>query len=332
MIQSGQTGADAKVSHFYEYIPMSKSPGKPLNILPAVERLKFALEYVEDFNVRRPIGIYPYNLEITRGIDDWAIANLCYCGLEQAMKLVIRSRCSDEETECLIRKDGHDLAKLYNKIGCAEKQIVAKYYRVYRSLYQRTNDGPPCETAEKFVQQIGNDYVAWRYNLTEDQPHPPRLYARCMLEIWRALLKIVDEIRCGYIDFHRLDRRISNYFETHIIVLAADQMANMKASCNYWRIIDDWVEEQGGYLCAGLHVFKHLHDPEKYPIDLEEELQEQILKLARESTNKRDPKNQFSDGRRMERWEEIIMLNCMCSRGLEWDHEDGIFKFKDEVN
>ena len=312
---------------------MKKPRSEPLSQLTAVERLKFALEYVEDFNVRRPVGIYPRKLEITRGIDDWAIANLCYCGLEQAMKLVIRSRCSDKETEILIRKDGHDLTELYNKIGSTNRNIVACYYRVYNSLYQRTSEGSPWGTVDEFIQQIGNDYEAWRYTLSEDHQHPPMLYARCMLEIWRSLLKIAGGNRCGYNDFHRIDQRISNYFSTCVIVKAADMMANVKgASCNYWQIIDDWVKEQGGYLCAGLYIFKHLQDPEKYPIDLEEELREQILKLARESIKARDPQNQFPDGRRMERWEELVMLDCMCSRGLEWDHEEGIFKFEDEVN
>lgn len=309
---------------------MNKPPAKPLSTIQAVERSEFALEYVEDFSLRRPVGIYPYKLEITRRFEDWAIANLCYCGLEQAMKLVIRSRCSDERAESLIREDRHDLAKLYKKIGSEEKN-VARYSRVYRSLYRRTSDGPLWDTVDEFIQQIGNDYVAWHYNLTEEQQHPPMVFARCMLEIWRSLLKIVGGNRCGYIDFYRLFQLISNYFETCIIVRAADEMANITASCKYWEIIDAWVEEQGGYLCAGLHVFKHLQDPEKYPIDLEGDLQEQILKLARESIMERDPQNQFSDGRRMERWEELVMLNCMCSRGLEWDHEERRFEIEDEV-
>ena len=79
-----------------------------------------ALEYVEDLIARRPVGIFPHKLGITRGIYDWAIANLCYCGLEQAMKLVIRSRCSDEKTESLMREDRHDLTKLYKTIGSEE--------------------------------------------------------------------------------------------------------------------------------------------------------------------------------------------------------------------
>ena len=48
----------------------------------------------------------------------------------------------------------------------------------------------------------------------------------------------------------------------------------MKTSYKYCEIFDAWVEEQGGFLCAGLHVFKHFQDPEMYPIDVEEDLQE----------------------------------------------------------
>ena len=308
-----------------------KRSGNPLSHHTAVERSKFALEYVEDFNVRRPVGIYPHNLEITRGIDDWAIANLCYCGLEQGMKLVIRRRCSDRKTERLIREDKHDLTKLYDKIGLEEKEIVASYYRVYYSLYQRTSEGPSCDTVEAFISQIGNDYVAWRYTLTEDQQHPPKVYARCMIEIWRSLLRIVGGPWCAVIDFHSLDQRISKYLKTAVFEKAADEMACLKgASYNYWQVIDEWVEARGGYLEAGLHVFRHLQKPEKYRIDLEEELQEQVLNLARGSIKKRDPHTMYLSGRRLERFEELIMLNSMCSKGMEWDREKGIFKIEVE--
>ena len=72
--------------------------------------------------------------------------------------------------------------------------MVANYYRVYRSLHNFDTDGIALDTAEEFIQYIGNGYAAWRHILTED----PKIHLGSMLEIWRALAGLVGHHVSGY--------------------------------------------------------------------------------------------------------------------------------------
>lgn len=308
--------------------------GKPLNQNLAVARLGFALEVVEDYETNRPKDVYPYSSEITRGIDDWPVASLCFSGLEQAFKLLIRERHRDKEAQKL---NGHELACLFAALPSTDQERVESYYRVYRSFNRFTRPTQGLKTAKQFIKAISDDYTAWRYTLREHQPHPPKIHAHFMLEIWRSLLHLSGKVWCRGIDFLRIDKRIELYFES--VLWEADfeeiQSRTEKNTATESSIsVIDWAtKERTGYLDAGLHVFRHLKDPSRFPLDSKaEELRNHLLRAATEAVRRLESHKRFwdtgilYDGTRDQRWEEIKRANRMCLYGLSWNTQDELFE------
>lgn len=123
----------------------------------ASTRLTFALEVVEDYEANRPKDVYSHSSGTTRGIDDWPAASLCYSGLEQAFKLLIRERCGDKKAQKL---NGHSLLSLYEFLPSEDQKEIASYYRVYRSFNRFTSPPRKWKKAEQFIKAISDDYTA----------------------------------------------------------------------------------------------------------------------------------------------------------------------------
>lgn len=308
--------------------------GKPLNQNLAAARLAFALEVVEDYEANRPKGVYPHYSKLARGIDDWPVASLCFSGLEQAFKLLIRERHGDKEAQKL---NGHELACLFASLPSTDQEKVESYYRVYRSFNRFTRPPKEFKTAEQFVKAISDDYTAWRYTLIENQSHPPKIYVHFMLEIWRSLLHLGGKSWCGGVDFLRIDKRIENYFE--LVLRQADhewiQLCAEKNTATETQMpVIDWVtKERAGFLDAGLHVFRHLEAPSRFSLDPKvEEFQDHLLKAAKEVVVRLAAHERLwntgilYDGTRDQRWEEIKWAIRMCLNGLSWNARDELFE------
>ena len=125
------------------------------------------------------------NVPVAAAINAWTLICGCYMGVEQTMKLLIRMRAG---TPANI----HDLASLYSALDASERELVAIYYRVYRSLHNFDSGSISLDTAKDFIEYIGKGYVAWRYILVESPERAPKIYLGLMLETWRALVDLVN--------------------------------------------------------------------------------------------------------------------------------------------
>lgn len=215
---------------------------------------------------------------------------------------------------------------------------IRLYYRAYHSFH-RWQDRPKEKTAEEFLQNIGDKYINWRYTLREEQDHPSMVHARFMLEIWRSLLKsgnsqwCVDKRRTG-----RIDSRIQYYFEemfrdaqTNLYIIESER-GEMPG-----RRIEEWTESIGGELVAGLCLFRHLHSPKVYPVDIvERDIKECVLKSAAHYFDQVKTRAFRSSGifdfmpDRDERLDEIERMRFMCLDGLRWNSALEVFEIKDD--
>ena len=94
------------------------------------QRVRYAYD-----NTERQYDEYPPNddvVPIAAAINAWTLICGCYMGIEQTMKLLIRMRGGVSEK---ILKNTHNLKRLYSLLDPSERDVVAAYYRVYRSLH-----------------------------------------------------------------------------------------------------------------------------------------------------------------------------------------------------
>ena len=152
---------------------------------------------------------------IAEGINAWPFICSCYMGIEQTMKLLIRMR--DGAPEQLLRNT-HNLECLYALLHSSEQDVVASYYRVYRSLHNFDSGSIALETADDFIQQIGDGYIKWRYILVEN-PEPPKTHVGLMLETWRALAHLAVHRVWGR-RYHTLAHYLGGYIEQNVFRVA----------------------------------------------------------------------------------------------------------------
>ena len=336
--------------------PECKSEPNRNQLLPtqeAIERLFFALQRAESICHKDPeefIGQIPTQ---HRAVSYWINAQICYPGLEQAMKMFL-----PESHEYI---NSHNLCQLYEAIdktakaevepndpeakekkkskNLAKKAIenINSYYRVYHSFH-RWPDRPKEKTAEEFLQNIGDMYVNWRYTLREDHDHPPMVHARFMLEIWRSLLRLGNSPWCKLYKTARVDGRIKHYFR-RMFIDAADKLWLLQSARGHSAVtgcVDEWVGSVGGELTAGLYVFRHLQNPEEYPIELEGDVKVCVMKSAQ------GYRHQLKAGElhtsnvfdlmpdQAERCNEIYRMHFMCLDGLRWNTKSEVFEIQEE--
>ena len=271
----------------------------------------------------------------------WVCAHICYSGVEQAMKMFLPPI------------DSHNLERLYkdlnNTAKCEDKkkreaskaakiaiEHMRSYYRVYHSFH-RLSDRPKEKTVEDFLQTIGDKYENWRYTLREVHDHPSMIHARFMIEIWRSLLRSGDSPWCRIPSTARIDGRICHYFQSmfrdaeekaHLLTMSGDGTADLEC-------INRWVEDMGGSLMAGLHVFRHLQRDEEHQIRVEGDTNECVIKSAKDYRHKIRkkvlPEGIFDKMLDLpERLHEIYLMSFMCKDGLRWNAESDVFEIEEE--
>ena len=205
---------------------------------------------------------YPPNSDlvpIAEAINAWTLISGCYIGIEQAMKLLILMRRGIKEMPSDLKR--HDLNKLYPLLDEPERVVVADYYRIYRSLHNFDSGNIPLDTAEQFIQYIGNGYTSWRYILIEDSGDVPKVHIGLMLETWRALVDIANHHKHGK-NYETLAHLLSEYIQQGVIVVAEQdddwQTASQDENSNTaFGEIREWFRQNGGVLKAGTDLLIH---------------------------------------------------------------------------
>ena len=274
-------------------------------------------------NTQRQYDEHPPNddvVPIAAAINAWTLICGCYMGTEQTMKLLIRMRGGVSEK---ILKNTHNLECLYSLLDPSERDVVAAYYRVYRSLHNFDTGNTALETAEEFIQHVGNGYVAWRYILVENPETVPKMHLGLMLETWRALADLVQHhVVCGY-----KYRTLENYLEDYIVqgvfrdaemddewqAASQDENSNIEFS-----EIRDWLHHKGGALKAGIDLFNHHARGTGDSMDTSPLLRRVLLRAADKAVS-----NLFPTRRRA----DIAMFHRRIQGGgLAWNTDKGVFE------
>ena len=199
---------------------------------------------------------------IAAAINAWTLICGCYMGIEQAMKLLILMRRGIKKVPPDLRKgNGHDLNKLYSLLDDSERLVVANYYKVYRSLHNFDSGSVSLDTADQFIQHIGNGYTAWRYILIEDSSAVRTVHIGLLLELWRALADIAMHHVHGK-NYETLEHLLSEYIQQGVIVVAEQdddwQTASQDENSNTaFGEIREWFRQNGGVLKAGTDLLIH---------------------------------------------------------------------------
>ena len=225
----------------------------------SIEECARNVKYAYD-NTQRQFDEHPPkndNAPIAAAINGWTLICGCYMGIEQTMKCLILMRDG-----CLVRT--HDFGNLFLLLDPSERDVVATYYRVYRSLHNFDTGSIALETACEFIQYIGKvgkdkgkGYEAWRYILIEDHKEMPKMHLGMMLEIWRALVDLVGHRVSGR---NYPNRTVDGYLKNYIdkVFSDAEMDEKLQAAPNF-KEIREWAEYRGGTLKAGIDLFHHFY-------------------------------------------------------------------------
>ncbi len=297
----------------------------------AFERMMYALMCTESVCHRvseKLPGIIPL---IHGDVPYWISAQVCYSGIEQAMKMFLPKSQGENKT--------HNLWDLYDiLVKEAEKdqnshaaraiKNIKSYYQAYHSFH-RYKDRPKERTAEELLENIGSNYTSWRYTLRESHSHPPKVHTRFMIEIWRSLLNLGDSPLCRLPVIRRIDGRIEHFF--HRMFSDAEKQPPLIGDSKIY--VEDWVSEMGGALIAGLLVFRHLQCPTKYPIKVEGKVEESVVRTAkcyhRQIKSRTIANREIFDAtlpNNEERYNEVLRMHHMCLDGLGWNTETESFQ------
>ena len=286
----------------------------------AAWRVRYAHEFTQRLYDKHPPNdqLVP---QILAAINMWPLICGCYMGIEQALKLLIRRRNPKTKPERT-----HDLECLYEMLQPSERDMVAKYYRVYRSLYNFDSGSIPIDTADAFISHIGTGYEAWRYILVEDHADIPKMHLGLMLEIWRALTEL------AWPPSKPLDTRMEIYFRMEVFDKAEQDEAwqlavNEDPSEVAFSDIRDWVlRQQGGYLNAGIRLFGDLAKNTWSSDTASSKLREVLFRTACDAVGRlRLPIGQTEEQQVWSRQDIATLLSAIHNAGLDWDKANEVF-------
>lgn len=282
-------------------------------------RLTYAYKQTE-----RHYDEYPPNddiVPIAAAINAWTLICGCYMGIEQTMKLLIMMRMGIKKLSREHRI--HDLNKLYSLLDESERLVVAAYYRVYRSLHNFDAGDLTLETADDFIEYIGEGYNAWRYILVESTEVIPKLHLGLMIEIWRALTDVVRH-RVNGMRYTTLADVLAGYFRMSVI-RAAEMDDDWQAASQDEKSgicfggIRDWVGRNGGYLRAGTMLFDRRKRESLFSSNDSPVLRKVLVRAADNSVRSPIALNA--------RKADIATFHQrICNGGLAWNAERGVFE------
>ncbi|MCY3790759.1 MAG: hypothetical protein OXH63_18430 [Gemmatimonadetes bacterium] len=280
-----------------------------------VRRVRYAYK-----NTQRQFDEHPPNddlVAVAAAINAWTLICGCYMGIEQTMKLLIRMR---DKTPAKT----HDLESLYSSLDPTERDLVATYYRVYRSLHNFDSGNIALDTAKEFIEYIGNGYVAWRYILVENPEKVPKICLGLMLETWRALVDLVN-------------LRVSNgtSYRTVATILEQDYIMGMvyrdAESDDEWQAASqdensgvefkelfDWFQRKGRFLQGGIDLFSHHARGTGDSMQASPVLRRVLLRAAEKAVGGPLPTRRRAD---------IAMFHHRIRNdGLTWNSDKGVFE------
>ena len=231
------------------------------------------------------------------------------------MKLLIRMRGGNPP-------DSHDLQRLYRLLNPSEIGLVATYYRVYRSLHNFDSGNVALETAKEFIEHIGKGYVVWRYILVENKRVAPKIHLGLMLEMWRALVDLID-LQSSNGTSKTVDRIIEQEYIMNIYrdaesdaewqAISQDENSGVE-----FRELYDWFWLKGRPLVGGIDLFNHYVRGTGDSIRASSVLRRVLLRAAKKAMGGPLPTSRRAD---IAMFHQRIRIG-----GLGWNSDLGVFE------
>ena len=182
-------------------------------------------------------------------INAWATVTVCYSGIEQAIKFLLRiqGNFSSEDWH-------HRIGTLSQELLREEREVIRKSYSIYQSLHNYI--GP--KTADDFLGEIDKGYPAWRYFLLEGG-QLPKTHCGAMLEIWSALADVIEARVFRNNDLCHCARRFEIYVGKYVNE-ARQQYAARENGGEAAEITEDlgrWMAPRGYLLNAWANMLQH---------------------------------------------------------------------------
>ena len=119
----------------------------------------------------------------------WPLMAASYCGLEQALKTLLRRGEDGHEGQENQRRPpgGHNLAVLFEQVRVEAKTKADERFAEWASLHSYTPWGNISDLLQEASLDGGGGYERWRYALTEDQGLPPAC-PQALLAVWNTVL------------------------------------------------------------------------------------------------------------------------------------------------
>ena len=285
-------------------------------------------------NTKRQYNEYPPKADlvpIAEAINIWTLVCGCYMGIEQTMKLLIRIRGSKPPRE-------HDLECLYSLLDPEDRNLVAIYYRVYRSLHNFDSGSIALNTSDEFIQHIGKGYVAWRYILVEgpDPEKVPRVHLGSMLETWRALVDLVELRVSGGNSYRTVATLLEQDYIMGKVCRDAESDDEWQAASQdensgvEFKELIDWFQHRGRFLEEGIDLFNHHARGTGDSIQASPLLRRVLLRAADRAVQQAEQVPLGSPEKQafgFLRWDDIIMFHRRIrSGGLAWNADKGVFE------
>ena len=162
--------------------------------IEVLQRLKTAQR-----NTKEAFERAPKNRDLHQGTEianHWAVATLCYSGIEQSFKVTIASERGVTAEQR--RKEGgkkyrtHDVGCLFSSMDESARELLSEYYPRFQSLHNYIDLGDLQDFLNQISGPSGSGYERWRYSLVETGRGIPRISVECMLSIWGATVELIE--------------------------------------------------------------------------------------------------------------------------------------------
>ena len=191
-------------------------------------------------------------VEEQNAINAWATVTVCYSGIEQAIKFLLKIQKNLNEFPRDYKH--HRIGALFQELTEEQREVVRESYYIYQSLHNYI--GP--KTVDGFLGEIDNGYPTWRYFPLEGFP-PPITHCGAMLEIWFALANIIEAIvfrnrelyHCAYRFHTYLSKCVNKAREKHADPETGEDTATTE-DLNRWSgprdcLLNSWTEMLHGH-------------------------------------------------------------------------------------
>ncbi len=167
----------------------------------------------------------------------WFWIPSCYSLVEQAIKLLwaTRNDIPVDDVRCELRdrlrlhskplSQSHNLSFIFELLPSADQSRIDSAYRAFQRLHHHI----PIETANEFLEQMGDGYTNWRYLLLEGASIMPRTDIGAMLEIASACAAILQNEHYTDHGFFTVDRRVNQELHHAVFEVVQDQLGELQS-------------------------------------------------------------------------------------------------------